>query len=78
MKYSGHFNRYKLDNSLLRMVKFVYYVYKKPDVKYQHTALPIRAKYLWPSSGYMNCVLLVKRIEYLCIIVVVKTTVRSP
>ena len=27
---------------------------KKPDVKYQHTALLIRAKYLWPSSGYMN------------------------
>lgn len=33
---------------------------------------------LWPSSGYMNWVLLVKRIEYLCIVVVVKTTVGSP
>ena len=60
------------------MVKFVCYIYKKPDVKYQHTALLIRAKYLWPGSGCMNWVLLVKRIEYLCIVAVVKAIVRSP
>ena len=45
-----HFKGQTTDIGISRMLKFVCYEKKEPDVKYQHTLL------IWLISGHMNWV----------------------
>lgn len=45
-----HFREQTTDIGISRMLKFVCYEKKEPDVKYQHTLL------IWLISGHMNWV----------------------